>query len=111
LLHIMLHDEWEGKGLDHPEFRKLFTREYLMASDWYAARLAAKQKVDHKLWKRHVEYLNQFLRRASHDDIAGSLGINERLAFARKTLEEVDSPDYLKKLSGTLGAEPVENYL
>ena len=27
LLHIMLNDEWEGKGLDHPEFRKLFTRE------------------------------------------------------------------------------------
>jgi phosphoenolpyruvate carboxykinase (diphosphate) len=111
LLHIMLNDEWEDKGLGHPEFRKLFTREYLMASDWYAARLAAKQKVDHKLWKRHVEYLNQFLRRASHDDVVESLGINERLSLARKTLEEVDSPGYLKKLAGTLGAEPVENYL
>jgi phosphoenolpyruvate carboxykinase (diphosphate) len=111
LLHIMLNDEWEGKGLDHPEFRKLFTREYLMASDWYAARLAAKQKVDRKLWKRHVEYLNHFLRRPSHEDIAANLGIADRLASARKTLEEVEAPDYLKKLSGTLGAEPVENYL
>jgi hypothetical protein len=111
LLHIMLNDEWEGKGLDHPEFRILFTREYLMASDWYAARLAAKQKVDFKLWKRHVEYLNHFLRRPSHEDIAASLGIASRLARARKTLEEVESPDYLKKLSGTLGAEPVESYL
>ena len=27
LLHIMLNDEWEGKGLDDPEFRKMFTRE------------------------------------------------------------------------------------
>src|SRR5271170_4124661 len=103
LLHIMLNDEWEGKGLDHPEFRKLFTREYLMASDWYAARLAAKQKVDRKLWKRHVEYLNHFLRRPSHEDIAASLGVGDRLARARKILEEVESPDYLKKLSGTLG--------
>jgi hypothetical protein len=111
LLHIMLNDEWEGKGLDHPEFRKLFTREYLMASDWYAARLAAKQKVDRKLWKRHVEYLNSFLRKPSHEDIAASLDIGERLARARKMLEEVESPDYLKKLSGTLGAEPIENYL
>jgi hypothetical protein len=111
LLHIMLNDEWEGKGLDHPEFRILFTREYLMASDWYAARLAAKQKVDLKLWKHHVEYLNHFLRRPSHEDIAASLGIASRLARARKTLEEVESPDYLKKLSGTLGAEPVESYL
>ncbi len=111
LLHIMLNDEWEGKGLDHPEFRKLFTREYLMASDWYAARLAAKQKVDRKLWKRHVEYLNSFLRKPSHEDIAASLGIGDRLARARKILEEVESPDYLKKLSGTLGAEPIEAYL
>ena len=63
LLHIMLHDEWEGKGLDHAEFRKLFTRENLLASGWYAARLAAKQKVDRALWKRHVEYLNNFLRK------------------------------------------------
>ena len=38
LLHIMLHDEWEGKGLDHPDVRKLFTRENLLASAWYAAR-------------------------------------------------------------------------
>jgi hypothetical protein len=63
------------------------------------------------LWKRHVEYLNHFLRRPSHEDIAAGLGIAERLARARKTLEEVESPDYLKKLSGTLGAEPVESYL
>ena len=111
LLHIMLHDEWEGKGLDHTEFRKLFTRENLLASGWYAARLTAKQKVDLKLWQRHVEYLNHFLRRPSHEDIAAGLGIAERLATARKTLEEVESPDYLKKLSGTLGAEPVDNYL
>lgn len=111
LLHIMLNDEWEGKGLDHPGFRKLFTREYLMASDWYAARLAAKQKIDRKLWKRHVDYLNGFLRKPSHEDIAVNLGIAERLTQARKTLEAVESPDYLKKLSGTLGAEPIEAYL
>ena len=111
LLHIMLNDEWEGKGLDNPEFRKMFTREYLMASAWYAARLAAKQRVDRKLWKRHVEYLNHFLRRPSHEDLAVSLGIADRLTQARKTLEEVESPDYVKQLSGTLGAEPIEAYL
>jgi len=111
LLHIMANDQWEGRGLDHPDVRKLFTRDYLLASDWYSARLAAKRRVDRALWKRHVEYLNQFLHRASHADIAGQLGITDRLARARKILEEVDSPDYLKKLFGTLGAEPVENYL
>ena len=48
LLHIMLNDEWEGKGLEHAEVRKLFTRENLLASDWYAARLKAKQGVDRR---------------------------------------------------------------
>jgi hypothetical protein len=111
LLHIMLNDEWEGKHLDHPEFRKLFTRENLLASDWYAARLAAKQKVDRALWKRHIEHLNNFIRKPSHDDIAENLKISERLTQARGILAEAESPDYLKKLSGTLGAEPVEAYL
>jgi len=58
-----------------------------------------------------VDYLNGFLRKPSHEDIAVNLGIAERLTQARKTLEAVESPDYLKKLSGTLGAEPIEAYL
>jgi len=111
LLHIMLNDEWDGKHLDHPDLRKLFTRENLLASDWYATRLAAKQKVDRALWKRHVECLNQFLRRPNYTDVAENLGIADRLTQARKTLEAVESPDYPKKLTGTLGAEPIENYI
>jgi len=110
LLHIMWHDHYEGKGLEHPEIRQMFARESLLASPWYAARLAAKQKVDRTLWKRHVEYLNSFLRRPSHVDVADQMGISDRLARARKTLEQVESPEYLKKLVGTLGAEPIEHY-
>jgi hypothetical protein len=110
LLHIMLYDQFEGKGLEDPAIRKLFTRENLLASSWYADRLVAKQKIDRALWKRHVEYLNGFLRRPSHADVAESMGIAVRLTRARKTLEEVDSPEYLIKLAGTLGAEPIDHY-
>ena len=110
LLHIMLNDEWEGKGLDHPDVRNLFTRENLLASAWYAARLTARQKIARALWKRHVECLNQFLRRPNYTDVAERLHIAERLTAARKTLETVESPEYLKTLAGTMGAEPIENY-
>jgi hypothetical protein len=110
LLHIMLNDEWEGKGLEHPDVRKLFTRENLLASPWYAARLVAKQKIDRALWKRHVECLNQFLRRPNYADVAEQLHIAERLTAARKTLEAVEAADYPQQLTGTLGAEPIENY-
>jgi phosphoenolpyruvate carboxykinase (diphosphate) len=111
LLHIMLNDDWEGRGLDHPEVRKLFTREYLLASDWYAARLKAKQAIDQKLWRRNVEYLDKFLKRASHAGEAQRLGIANKLTRARKNLEQVESPAYLETLRGTLGAEPIGNYL
>jgi hypothetical protein len=111
LLHIMLNDQFEGKGLDDAAFRKLFTRESLLASGWYAARLKAKQNVDRALWKRHVEYLNAFLHKPSHADVAENMKIADRLTQARKMLDQVESQNYLKKLVGTLGAEPVENYL
>jgi hypothetical protein len=111
LLHIMLHDQWQGKELENPDFRELFTRESLLTSDWYAARLAAKQKVDRKLWRRHIDYLERFLKLTSHTDEANRLGIADRLAQARKTLEQVDSPKYLESLQGTLGAEPLDSYL
>jgi hypothetical protein len=111
LLHIMLYAQWEGKGLEDAEVRKLFTRDYLLASDWYAARLKAKQAVDQKLWRRHVEYLDKFSKRASHADEAQRLGIANKLTRAKKTLEQVESPEYMESLRGTLGAEPMESYL
>ena len=110
LLNIMLHDAWQGKDLNHPDVRKLFTRENLLTSDWYAARLKAKQSVDRTLWKRHVEYLDKFLKRASHSDEATRLDIAGRLTQARKKLSEVEAVDYWKHLNGTLGAEPIASY-
>lgn len=111
LLHIMLNDQWEGKGLDHVDVRKLFTRDYLLASDWYAARLKAKQSIDRKLWRRHIEYLDRFAKRPSHAGESERLGIPDRLSFARTMLEQVDSLDYTKSLVETLGAEPIDAYL
>ncbi len=111
LLHIMRDDTWEGRELNDPGVRKLFTQEHLMTSDWYAARLAAKQTVDQRLWRRHAAYLERFLKKTSHADEAVRLGIAGRLERSRKMLDEVESPAYLKKLSGTIGAEPMESYL
>ena len=111
LLHIMARDHYEGKDLAHPEVRGLFTRDYLLASDWYAARLAAKQKVDRALMRRHADYLSQFLKKTSHVDVAEKLGISDRLAHTRKILETIESPAYVAGLSGTLGAEPMDAYI
>lgn len=111
LLHVMQEDNWEGKDLNHPELRKLFTRESLLASDWYAERLSAKQQVDRRLWQRHVDYLSRFLKKTIYADEAARLGISARLAQAQDRLNEVASPSYIESLRGTLGAEPIRAYL
>jgi len=111
LLTIMLKDQWEGKTLEDPDVRHLFTVESLLGSGWYAARLEARQKIERQLWRRHIDYLDHFLKRSSHADEAERLGVAGRLVRARKTLAEVESPGYVEKLRGTIGAEPIEKYV
>ena len=95
----------QGQDLNHPQLRALFTREHTLASDWYAARLAAKQTLDRQLWQRHITTLEKFLTRANYAEEAARLGIESRLRGARLELERVKSPTYLKALRGTLGAQ------
>ncbi|HET9933062.1 MAG TPA: hypothetical protein VFQ35_20305, partial [Polyangiaceae bacterium] len=107
LLHIMAHGHYEGKDAQHPEVRALFSREALLASDWYRERLRTKQERDVELWRRHVRALTDFLAQPGHHDEAVRLGIPERLAKAKAELERVSSPSYLAGLEGTIGADPV----
>jgi phosphoenolpyruvate carboxykinase (diphosphate) len=111
LLQVMARGEWNGKGLENPELRNLFTRQSMLGSDWYRARLAAKQTIDQGLWRRHVNYLERFLKKATHADEAARLGIEGRLHHARQMLEAANSAGYLDQLVGTIGAEPIEKYL
>ena len=107
LLHIMAHGQFEGRDLNHAKIRALFTRENLLAGDWYAARLRAKQSIDAKLWQRHTTYLTKFITKPHYADEAARLRIEERLHQARQELKRVQSPAYLEELRGTLGANPL----
>jgi hypothetical protein len=107
LLHIMARGDYEGHDVHHPGIRALFTREALLASDWYHERLAIKQRRDVALWERHVGSLTGFLARAGHREEAERLGIPGRLEHARQELERVRAPEYLAALVGTIGADPI----
>jgi hypothetical protein len=107
LLHIMRDDEFEGRDLNHREIRQLFTRENMLASDWYQERLRAKQSVDVKLWQRHVNYLTKFISKPHYAEEAARLKIEDRLHHARLELKRVGAAEYLKTLHGTLGANPL----
>ncbi len=107
LLHIMARGHYEGRDASHPKIRALFTREALLASDWYQERLVVKQQRDVALWERHTQSLTEFLARTGHREEAERLGIAERLEHARTELERVSDLDYLKSLVGTIGADPI----
>jgi hypothetical protein len=103
LLHIMAYGSYHGLTEKDEAFRALFRRESVMESDWYKARLDAKQTRDKALWNRHKNALEQFL--------ASRLDRNETkwrttLCAVNKRLEKVSNSDYFKDLNGTIGLEP-----
>jgi hypothetical protein len=107
LLHIMAYGHFEGKDLNAPELRALFSRESLLTSSWYKDRLNAKQKIETSLWKRHITYLEAYLDRPSFADTVARLDLQSRLAHARQRLQETESPAYREKLDGSLGVQPL----
>ncbi len=106
LLHLMRDGTWESRGAEDPVFRALFTRESLLASDWYRGRLEAQRTIDTHLAESHARYLEKFLTRPNYADVAARLDIKGRLAQVVAAIHAARSPDYLQKLAGTLGAEP-----
>jgi hypothetical protein len=106
LLHVMSRGHFEGESIASPAIRRMFTREAMLESDWYQERLRAQQSVDRRLWKRHVAYLEEFLEDPSRSADAEQLSIGERLQYALRQLQQVDSQTYLQHIEGTLGADP-----
>lgn len=107
LLHIMRDDKYQGKGLSHPDVRALFTREHLLGSDWYKARLKAKQQVDVQLWTRHVASLQAFLKKPNYREESTRLGLEQQLVRARKQLSVAKKSAYIRQLQGTIGTDPL----
>ena len=72
------------------------------------ARLAAKQRVDERLWQRHVTALDAWLAdRAPADEAAPFVAqVRQRRAYAAAELQRVTAAAYLTTLAGTLGADP-----
>jgi hypothetical protein len=102
LLHVMAHGSFNGMGADDPRFRGLFTRESMLASDWYRERLWTKQQRDLALWQRHQQSLE------AYQSSPGSrlADLEQRRKAVREQLARVKAPTYVDELVGTLGADP-----
>ncbi|MFT3847699.1 MAG: hypothetical protein QM739_03205 [Propionivibrio sp.] len=109
LLEIMARGRSEsGLGLDSPELRAMFTRESVLASDWYAERLDAKQRADEKRLTRAVASLYEFIDRPDNAGVVTRLGIGERRAQTQTERVRVGSPEYRAGLVGTIGLQPLD---
>jgi hypothetical protein len=106
LLSIMAHGAFEGKDAHHPDIRRLFTLEALQGSEWYRERLAARQRVDERLWRRHVAALDAWLVDNAAAGSALTPQMRQRREFAAGEQGRVTAAGYLDGLRGTLGVEP-----
>ncbi|MCX6150259.1 MAG: hypothetical protein NTX22_07035 [Ignavibacteriales bacterium] len=107
ILFIMANGNYEGKNVDDPSIREMFTRKNLLSSDWYMDRLMTKQLGDIALWQKHVTHLQHFINQTNNLGLAEELGIKNQLAIAESQLQKVKSPSYLKSLVGMIGSDPL----
>jgi len=106
LLKIMANGSWNGKTTHDPEFRALFSKESLLASDWYRKRLEAKQQVDIRLARTKLKALEVYCSDSTHASAIDRLNLRTRLDAAKKELIRCESSQYLSDLQGTLGVDP-----
>ncbi len=105
LLFIMAHGQHEGRDVHHPDIRRMFTREYLLSSDWYQRRLKIRQERDIGLWQRHVTYLQQWIQDHPDPRAQSRLNIMYRLSVAQRHLGRVQDDAYLRSMVGCVGAD------
>ena len=107
LLMIMATGEFEGMGLDSPELRAMFTRDFVLWSDWYAERLRAKQQRDCLQWTKHIATLERAVVDPDNAVAVAVLGLADRLAAAKAEAARIAGPAYFTSLVGTLGLQPL----
>ena len=101
----MAKGHWEGKDVNHPDVRRLFTLEAMLASDWYRTRLDTQQKKEKNLLVRHRTALENALAGLPPERVL-ALGLHERMARLKQEIQWAESPGALKSLEGYLGADP-----
>lgn len=105
ILSILAEGNYQGMDASHPQVRQLFTKESLLASDWYRERLFTQQLRDWERWQAAVNRIESYISDASHGDVVEELKLNERLEYARQQLQRVGQPGYVDELVGTIGAD------
>ena len=107
LLNIMAFGNYEGKSIDDPELRNMFTYEYLVTSDWYHDRLLNKQLNDIALTQKNIRYLSSILEKSNKLTDEAKIDINNKIHVLEDKLKYYKSAAYLKYLEGFIGLDAI----
>ncbi|MCF8261326.1 MAG: hypothetical protein K9J12_11165 [Melioribacteraceae bacterium] len=107
LLNIMVNGEYEGKLIEDKSIREMFTREYLIDSEWYKERLINKQLNDISLLQKKIKYIEEKVLITNNLDEKLKSELKERLISAKAELKHVKEASYLKELNGSIGLDPL----
>lgn len=106
LLEIMVNGVCsEGWTLDDPELREMFTRESVLASDWYTERIDAKQAEAVRRAERGIAHLEQFMADPRNASACEEIDVQARLDQVRKFHDRAVTAEYRQQLVGTLGRQ------
>jgi len=97
----------QGWGLDSPEFRVMFTREAVLASDWYSQRLDAKQAAASARADAGLAAIERFVSTAGNEEPTARLGMPARVEAARVEARRLASHEVREQLVGTEGNTPL----
>ena len=95
----------EGWTLNDPQLRETFTRESVLASDWYAERLDAKQAEDVRRSEQGIAHLEQFMADPRNATACEEIDVQARLDQVRWFHDRAVSAEYRQQLVGTLGRQ------
>jgi len=108
LLEIMAKgSSVEGWDLDSPQFRGMFTRESVLASDWYAQRLDAKQAAAQGRADAGLAAIEKFVSTPGNDEPTARLDMPARVEAARAEAQRLARPEFREQLIGTTGSTPL----
>jgi len=105
LLHVMAYGHYNGKDISDKTLRSMFTRESVLASDWYKKRLEYKQQKDIAFCESQIAYLKQFKSVHENQELVEEMDIDGRIALSETKLKHIKSSEYLHSLVGTIGAD------
>lgn len=105
LLNIMARGSHEGMTLEAPALRAMFTRDAVIKSDWYRARLLKRREREHRVMEATCREMETFLAMPEYEEESARLHIQQRLAWSRSRLAFLKTPEYIDSLNGTIGAD------